>query len=122
MNNCQGYVQLEPWGLAFNRFKHQKGTWARIVITSPNRVASKYMCSLGLQCSNNQVEYQALILGLRLLLTMDSKVIKIIRDSQLVVKQLVKEYKCNNPVLMELLELARSLLQQFAEVTISHIP
>ena len=81
MNNCQGYVQLEPWVLAFNRFKHQKGAGLRIVITSPNGVESKYMCSLGLQCSNNQAEYQALILGLRLLLTMDAKVIKIIRDS-----------------------------------------
>ena len=38
------------------------------------------------------------------------------------VKQLVREYKCNNPVLMEFLELDRSILQQFAEVTISHIP
>ena len=83
---------------------------------------SKYMSSLDLQCSNNQAKYQALILGLKLLLTMDAKVIKITGDSLLVVKQLVGEYKCNNPVLMEFLELARSLLQQFAEVTICCVP
>ena len=38
------------------------------------------------------------------------------------VKQLVMEYKCNSPILMEFLELARSLLQQFAEVTILYVP
>ena len=37
------------------------------------------------------------------------------------VKQLVGGYKCNNPVLMKFLELAHSQLQQFAEVTISHV-
>ena len=80
------------------------------------------MCSLDLQCSNNQAEYQALILGLKLLLTMDAKVITIMKDSQLVIKQLIGEYKFNNLTLMESLELARILLQQFTEVIISHIP
>ena len=38
------------------------------------------------------------------------------------IKQLIQDYKCNNLVLMEFLDLAHSLLQQFAEVTISHVP
>ena len=80
------------------------------------------MCSLDLQCSNNQVEYQALIIGLRILLSIEAKVIKIGGDSQLVIKQLAGEYKCNNLTLMDLLDLARSLLQQFIEVTISQVP
>ena len=101
MDNCQGYMQLEPWVLTFDKSKHQKGARARIVITSPDRVESKYMCSLDLQCSNNQAEYQALILRLRPLLTMDAKVIKILGDSQLMIKQLVGEYKCNNQSLLE---------------------
>ena len=37
-------------------------------------------------------------------------------------KQLIGEYKYNNPVLIRLLDLARSLLQQFAKVAISHVP
>ena len=38
------------------------------------------------------------------------------------IKQLIGEYKSNNPTLMESLELACILLQQFTEVIISHIP
>ena len=36
-------------------------------------------------------------------------------------KQLIREYKCINLTLMEMLDRARSLLQQFAEVTIFHV-
>ena len=66
---------------------------------------SKYMCSLDLQYSNNQVEYQDVILGLKVLLSMEAKVIKILRDTQLVIKQLIVEYKCNNPVLIKILKI-----------------
>ena len=38
------------------------------------------------------------------------------------VKQLVRDYKCNNATLMEFLESACTLLQQFAKVAIFHIP
>ena len=81
------------------------------MITSPDGVESKYMCSLELQCSNNQAEYQVLILGLKVLLSMETKVIKILGDSQLVIKHLIGEYKCNNHILIEFLDLAHSLLQ-----------
>ena len=53
---------------------------------------------------------------------MDAKMIKILGDSQPVIKQVIGEYKCNNPTLMKSLEIARALLEQFTEVTISHVP
>ena len=43
-------------------------------------------------------------------------------DSQLVVNQLLGEYKCNSPILEEYLEEAKGLLEDFANVIISHIP
>ena len=92
------------------------------MIISPSGDESKYIWSLDLQCSNNQAEYQALIIDLRILFSVEAKVIKILGDSQLVFEQLIGEYKCNNPTLMNLLNLARTLLQQFAEVTITHVP
>ena len=51
------------------------------MIMSPTRGEGKYMCKLDLQCSNNQVECHVLILGLRLLLELDVKVIKIVGDA-----------------------------------------
>ena len=43
-------------------------------------------------------------------------------DSQLVINQLLGEYKCNSPVLEEYLEEAKGLLEHFADIIISHIP
>ena len=47
---------------------------------------------------------------------------QIMGDSQLVINQLLGEYKCNSPALEGYLEEARSLLEHFANVIISHIP
>ena len=43
------------------------------------------------------------------------------RDSQLLMSQLLGEYKCNSPILEEYLEEAKELLQHFANVIITHI-
>ena len=43
-------------------------------------------------------------------------------DSQLVVKQLIEEYKCNNPKLLDYLKSANTLLEQFADIVIMQVP
>ena len=50
---CQGYVQIKPWTLAFDGSKHQNGVGARVVITSPEEVDRKFMYWLDVQYSNN---------------------------------------------------------------------
>ena len=42
-------------------------------------------------------------------------------DSQLVINQLLGEYKCNNPILEEYLEEAKGLLEHFTDVIKSQI-
>ena len=78
---CQGYVQIKPWTLAFNGSKHQKEVGVGVVITSPERVDKKFMYRLNVQYSNNQVEYEALIIGLKLLKSLDMTNVQIMGDS-----------------------------------------
>ena len=40
----------------------------------------------------------------------------------MVISHLLREYKCNSPILEEYLEEAKSLLEHFANVIISHVP
>ena len=96
---CQDYVQIKLWTLAFDGSKHQKGAGAGTVITSHEGVDKKFMYRLDVQCSNNQAEYEALIIGLKLLKSLDVKTVQIMRDSQLVINQLLVEYKCNSSIL-----------------------
>lgn len=42
-------------------------------------------------------------------------------DSQLVIKQILNEYKCNNDNLAKYLEKAKILLQRFDKVSLEHI-
>ena len=93
-----------------------------MVITSPEGTDEKFMYRLDVECSNNQAEYEALIIGLKMLKSLDAKVIQIMGDSQLVINQLLGEYRCNSPILEEYLGKAKTLLEHFADVSISHIP
>ena len=71
----QRYVQIKPWTLPFDGSKHQKGFRARVVITSPEGVNKKFMYRLDVQCSNNQAKYEAFIISLKLLKSLDVKTV-----------------------------------------------
>ncbi|KAK2991826.1 hypothetical protein RJ640_006386 [Escallonia rubra] len=73
-------------------------------------------------CSNNQAEYVALIIGLEILLDMRVTTVQISGDSQLVIKQLNGEFKCNAPGLEMYFSIASYLLTKFDDVTIIHVP
>ena len=51
---CQGYLQIKPWTLAFEGLKHQKGVGVGVVITSLEEVDKKFVYRLNVQYSNNQ--------------------------------------------------------------------
>ena len=80
------------------------------------------MYRLDVQYSNNQVEYEALIISLKLLKSLDVTIVQIMGDSQLVINRLLGEYKCNSLILEEYLEEAKGSLEHFDNVIISHIP
>jgi len=71
--------------------------------------------------TNNQAEYQALIIGLDAAEQIGAKSLRIYSDSELVVKQLLGEYRVRNPRLRPLFEEAVSRLQHFEEYVIVHI-
>ena len=63
--------------------------------------------------TNNIAEYEALILGLRLALELGAKWIKLIGDSQLVLRQILNKYRTLNPRLGTYKGIACLLLTQF---------
>ncbi|CAJ2646382.1 unnamed protein product [Trifolium pratense] len=118
----QNYIALEPWTLYFDGSRHQHGTGIGILIISPQKIPTKFKYRINGICSNNEAEYEALIAGLEILLSLGARDIKIKGDSELVLKQLTKEYKCIKEHLIRYFVIANALLKRFDSIDIEHVP
>lgn len=72
--------------------------------------------------TNNVAEYQALLTGLETALDRGVERLRIVSDSELLVRQLRQDYKVKSEALRELFLAARSLIKQFDRVEIVHVP
>jgi ribonuclease HI len=72
--------------------------------------------------TNNQAEYEGVILALELAGQLGAKKLEIRMDSELVVRQLEGRYKVKNEGLRPLYERACKMLDGFKSVAVSHIP
>lgn len=79
---------------------------------------SEYLGAL----TNNQAEYQALILGLRKALELEITDLTCYLDSELVVKQLQGNYKVKQPEILNLHRLAFEFIPKFRRINFISIP
>nr|XP_025625164.1 uncharacterized protein LOC112717309 [Arachis hypogaea] len=126
--------RLGKWMLALTKFdlqyvpakavkgQHKDGAGVGILIISPEDIPSEFLFELKYPCSNNVAKYEDLILGLEILIDKGALEVQILGESQLVLKQLSKEYKCNNETLQKYLVTAWKLLTSFRKVSLVHIP
>lgn len=77
---------------------------------------------LGLTCTNNQAEYEALFIGFEILKHLNAHSVDIMGDSQLVVRQLLGEYTCQNIHMAQWCASIWCLLNLFSDWTIKDIP
>ncbi|KAI5316920.1 hypothetical protein L3X38_036627 [Prunus dulcis] len=122
LNNPIYSIHLTPWKLYFDGSKTDKASGAGIVLEEPLGIRHCYSFQLDFQCTNNRAEYEALIIGLEMLVELGVQSVEILGDSMLVLKQIAGEYKCLNPSLAVYLVAARNLLTEFREATWEHIP
>lgn len=85
------YVGLTPWKLAFDGSSTETTAGAGVIRTSPRGLNSGFAFQFDLECSNNPAEYEALIIGLDILLEMGARTIEVTGDSQLVFPQVAGE-------------------------------
>ncbi|XP_073304600.1 uncharacterized protein [Primulina huaijiensis] len=115
-------VEVGPWELKFDGSSTETAAGAGIVITSPRGVKTALSFNLGFPCTNNQAEYEALVIGLEILKDLWAKELLILGDSQLVLKQLLGEFKCTSLSLAPYYTAASQLLDDFEEVSLVHVP
>lgn len=71
--------------------------------------------------TNNFAEYTSLIIGLEKALELGVEIVEVRMDSELIVKQMLGQYRVKNQNLKPLYETAKSLSRKFSEFHIVHI-
>ena len=90
-----GMASVEPWQMWFDGSRANGLTGIGIVIKSPQGIETTHGFRVDeTTCSNNQAEYEALIVGLEILIGLQVHAVDIFGDSQLVVNQVKGIFKC----------------------------
>ena len=92
-----------------------------IVIILPRGIKTTLTFNLTFECTNSQVEYEALVIDLEILLELGAKDVRVIGDSQLVLRKLTGKYKCNNLLLTPYFTTVIQLLDSFDNVEFEHM-
>ena len=115
-------VERRPWVLKFDGSSTEKSDGAGIVIVSPKGIKTTLSFNLAFKCTNNQAEYEALVIGLEILMELGAQEVHIIGDSQLLLQHLIGEYKCNNLLLAPYYTAFTQLLDSFHYVDFEYVP
>jgi ribonuclease HI len=94
---------------------------AAVLINADGETIEEIDAYLGV-ATNNVAEWTALLLGLQAAQKRGIRRIAVRLDSELVVKQLLGEYRVKHPSLQPLHQRARTLLRSFEHVDIAHVP
>ncbi|XP_075088518.1 uncharacterized protein LOC142170492 [Nicotiana tabacum] len=78
-----------PWKMYFDGATHREGDGAGVVFVTSQGEILPYSFTVTQHCTNNVVEYQALILGLEMAVDMRQLQLHIFGDSELVINQLL---------------------------------
>ena len=75
---------------------NQKGSGVRLVLVSPEKITIKKSLRLGFSATNNEAEYEALLVGMAMVRKMGGKVVEMFSNSRLVVGQVKGELKARD--------------------------
>ena len=82
----------------------------------------EYALRFGFQASNNEAEYEAVIVRLNLAHSMEVDQLEVCSNSQLVVKQIEDSYEARGEKMVLYLKKVSELLQKFVQVQVRYVP
>jgi ribonuclease HI len=86
------------WSMDFDGAVSKEGAGAGVWLHNhKSRYSENHSYKLNFQCTNNIAEYEALMLGLKLLKKVGAKQIMVRGDSELIIKQIKGEYAAKHP-------------------------
>jgi ribonuclease HI len=112
----------DHWVMYFNGSYTLKGAGAGIVFIPPEGGMVKYVIQIEFPTTNNIAEYEGLVTGLQLAKEFGIQRLLIWGDSQLVAKQVQKEYDCNDDKMADYLAEVRRMEKFFDGFEVRYVP
>ncbi|XP_012461491.1 uncharacterized protein LOC105781500 [Gossypium raimondii] len=110
------------WKLNFDGASNVVGNRIKTVLMSPNGDQYPFTSKLDFDCTNNMVEYEACIMGIRSAIECKIKVLELYGDSALVIYQLKGEWETRDPKLISYQNLVLKLIEEFDGITFCYLP
>ena len=85
--------KAEVWSVYVDGSSTPKNAGASILLVGPNKEKFKYFIKFAFPITNNETEYEALLAGLQLAKRIRVERVRVFVDSQLVVRQVSREYE-----------------------------
>jgi ribonuclease HI len=109
------------WELFVDGASNSKGSGVGVVLVSPEGLILEQAVRLKFSASNNEAEYEALLIGLRTTERLGSCHLQVFCDSQLVANQVSGEYQARDERMSVYLATVRLLLDKFESVHVAQI-
>ena len=101
---------------------NQMGSGVGLVLMSPEKVVIEKYLRLNFSATNNEAEYEALLVGMALVQRMVGKSIKLFSDSRLVVDQVRGEFEAKYERMQGYLSQVKFLQLKFDFFNLLHVP
>ena len=93
-----------------------------LVLVSPERITIEKSLRLNFSTTNNEAEYEALLIGMMMVQKMGEKAVRVFSDSKLVVGQVRGNLEAHDTRIAEYLCQIRIIQEKFEVFDLSHVP
>ena len=114
--------RLLTWEVYVDGASNQKGSGVGLVLMSPEKVVIEKSLRLDFSTTNNEAEYEALLVGMAMVQSMGGKSIKLFSDSRLVVGQVRGEFEAKDERMQGYLSQVKYLQLKFDSFDLLHVP
>ncbi|XP_075674780.1 uncharacterized protein LOC142643965 [Castanea sativa] len=109
------------WKVFIDGAANQKGYGIGLVLISPEGITFKKSLRLAFSATNNEAEYEAVLVGMNMVYSMGGKGVHMLSDSQLVVSQVTGTMEVRDSRMQEYLTQVKSLQSKFDSFILSHV-
>ncbi|XP_071712547.1 uncharacterized protein [Rutidosis leptorrhynchoides] len=114
-------IENEEWKLCTDGMSSSDGSGAGLMLVNTEGKEFTYALRFEFATTNNKAEYEALLVGLRMVKELKILHLRAFVDSQLVANQIMGTFEARQPTIQQYLTKAKELIESFKSFDIEHV-